>query len=360
MKRILITGGAGFVGSSLGLKLREHFPEAEILALDNLYRKGSALNRARIEAGGLTFVQRDVRDRAAFELPPCDLIVDAAAEPSVLAGRGGDVSYVVDTNLGGTLNVLEAARKWSAAVLFLSTSRVYPVERLRAVLLEEGPERFEIAERQELPGIGPAGISEEFPLHGPAGSGKGKDTRTLYGATKFASEGMVVEYAAQFGVRTIVDRCGVLAGPWQMGRVDQGIVALWVAGHHYGKPLTYIGYDGKQVRDVLHVEDLADLVLRQLESRSSWDGRVYNVGGGRPASFSLRELTELTREAVGRSQEIVVDPTIRAGDVPLYITDASRVQADFGWKPGRSVEEIVRDTAEWIRGSEEELRPVFG
>lgn len=350
MNRILITGGAGFVGSCLALRFRVAFPAAEVICLDNLYRRGSELNRDRLIAGGATFVKGDVREAAAFDLPACDLVIDAAAEPSVTAGLDGDETYVVDTNLGGTLNMLRSARRWSAAVVFLSTSRVYPVSALRSIRVDEGATRLEIAAAQEQPGISAAGIAESFPLEG---------SKTLYGATKFASEVMVREYAAQFGVRAIVDRCGVLAGPWQLGRADQGIVAFWVAAHHYRMPLKYIGYGGKQVRDVLHIEDLADLLLAQVARSEEWQGEVLNVGGGRPVSVSLRELTELARAATGHTFDIAVEPDTRRGDVPLYITDTARVRNVYGWAPSRSVEQIVEDTASWIETHESCLRGIF-
>ncbi len=348
MERILITGGAGFVGSSLAIRLKAAYPGAEVICMDNLYRRGSEINRDRIVERGITFIKADVRERTSFDLPACDLIVDAAAEPSVLAGSEGDVTFVIDTNLGGTLNGLEAARRWSAAFVFLSSSRIYPLEALRQIELEESDTRFEISATQSQPGITLRGISEDFPVQG---------ARTLYGATKFASEIMVEEYAAQFGVRTMINRYGVLAGPWQMGKVEQGVVALWVASHHFGMPLRYIGYQGRQVRDALHIEDMADLLLLQLGQADQWRGQIYNVGGEREISFSLRELTEHARQATGRSLELGCESGIRAGDVPLYITDAARVREAFGWQPQRSMSDIVEDTARWIADHERTLRP---
>jgi CDP-paratose 2-epimerase len=351
MKRVLITGGAGFVGSSLALRFRRAWPSSDVLALDNLHRRGSELNVPRLTREGVRFVRADVREPAAFDLPACDLIVDAAAEPSVLAGREGDADYVVRTNLVGTLNALETARRWRAAFLFLSTSRVYPIQALREIRLAETPARFEIEERQTLPGIGPQGVSEAFPLAG---------SRTLYGATKLASEVMVTEYAAQFGLPTLVNRCGVLAGPWQMGKVDQGVFALWIAAHHYGRPLTYLGYGGRQVRDVLHVEDLADLVLRQAAEPARWRGEVLAVGGGAARSVSLRELTALSQRATGRSVPLAESPETRWGDVPYYVTDATRAGREWDWRPARSLDATAADVSEWIRQNEDALRPVFG
>jgi CDP-paratose 2-epimerase len=352
IRRVLITGGAGFVGSSLALRLRNTLPAARVTCMDNLFRRGSELNVERLGLAGVEFIKADVRDVASFDLPRFDLVIDAAAEPSVLAGmNGGDARYVVNTNLVGTLNLLEAARDWSAAFLFLSTSRVYPIDALRSIRLSERASRYEIDAMQEIQGISTRGISEEFPLDG---------ARTLYGATKYACEVMVREYAAQFGLRAIVDRCGVIAGPWQMGRVDQGIVALWVAAHVYGRRLSYIGHRGRQVRDIMHVEDLADLIDKQLQSgMDRWDGQVFSVGGGCDRSVSLLELTEHVRKATGRFMEIDEDPNIRPGDVPLYISDTARVSAAFGWRPLRDVASIVGDTARWVRDHEDMLRPIL-
>ena len=351
MKRILITGGAGFVGSNLALRLRAEWPDCAVVVLDNFYRKGSELNVGRLEKGGVTVLTGDVREAVSFGEAPYDLVIDAAAEPSVLAGASGDVRYVLDTNLGGTLNLLEAARKWNARVLFISTSRIYPLSALRAIPLVETEFRFEIAANPGMPGLSAHGIAEEFPVSG---------ARTLYGATKFASEIMAQEYAAQWGLRVLINRCGVLAGPWQMGGWIRGVTAPWVAAHHYGRPLTYIGYGGRQVRDVLHIDDFADLVIGQIRRDTLWDGRIYNVGGGRDISFSLRELTHCVSQTVGRRVPMGEDPQIRAGDVPLYLTDRRRVMMDFGWRPRRDLATVIGDTARWMKDQEVLLRPVFG
>jgi CDP-paratose 2-epimerase len=350
--QFVITGGCGFVGSSLALRLKARHPGARIVVLDNFYRAGSRLNIPRLTRASIEVVEGDVRRKADLEgLGGADVIIDAAAEPSVLAGAGGTgADYVVDTNLVGTLHLLECARRWRSRLLFLSTSRVYPVESLRGIRLTEGEERFEIDPAQTLPGITGKGIAADFPLEG---------ARTLYGSTKLASEIMVREYAAQFGLDAVVNRCGVIAGPWQMGKADQGVIALWVARHLYGQPLRYIGYGGKQVRDVLHVEDLADLVVLQAERRAAFHGEVFMVGGGRGCSASLRELTGLCRRVTGREMPVGLEPSVREGDVPLYITDGTGTEAALGWKPARTMQSVVEDVASWIEGNKESLRPVL-
>ncbi|HXC51074.1 MAG TPA: NAD-dependent epimerase/dehydratase family protein [Candidatus Limnocylindrales bacterium] len=351
---IVVTGGAGFVGSALALDRKQSDPAARVIAFDNLRRKGSELNLPRLEAAGVEFVRGDVRstdDIAA--LPACDLLIECAAEPSVLASYGPDLRYVLDTNLVGTLNLLEYCREHGSKMLFLSTSRVYPVATLSGLRLVETATRFELDGEQTIAGASARGISEEFPLGG---------VRSIYGATKLASEMFIEEYAAAHGLDAIVDRCGVLSGPWQMGKIDQGVVVLWVARHVYGGRLDYIGYGGtgKQVRDVLHIDDLCDLVEIQLARFESLRGGVFAVGGGRSCSTSLVELTDLCRRITGRTIEIGSTAENRPADVPVYITDNSRIRSATGWTPARSMEQIVTDVHDWILSAKDELAPVLG
>ena len=340
--RVLITGGAGFVGGNLAIGLAGAHPDWEIVALDNLHRRGSELNLPRLEAAGVGFARGDVRspdDLAAAG--PVDALVECSAEPSVLAGVGESPDYVVHTNLVGAYNCLEHCRRHDAQLVFLSTSRVYPVRHLRALALEESETRFVVARDQALPGISAEGIAETFPLDG---------ARTFYGATKLAAELLVAEHRETYGVRAVVDRFGVIAGPWQMGRVDQGIVAHWVIAHHFGRPLQYLGFggSGKQVRDVLHVADVVTLIDRQLQEPERWDGVVANAGGGLERSLSLRELTDLCRELTGRETRVDGDGADRPGDVPLYVSDQRKLEGLTDWRPQRDVRTIVADVAAWV------------
>jgi CDP-paratose 2-epimerase len=353
-RRILVTGGAGFVGSSLALGLKERHSSCEVIACDNLRRRGSELNLARLRDHGVDFRHADVRCPRDFdEIPAPDLVVDCAAEPSVLAGVGGSPAYVVEANLAGTVHSLELARRPMAAFLFLSTSRVYPIAVLNSLRFREAPTRFEWEGSEELPGFSAAGVAEDFPLAG---------ARSIYGATKLAGELLVEEYAACYGLPALINRCGVVSGPWQMARSDQGVVALWVARHDFGGSLTFKGYggSGKQVRDVLHVADLSDLVLRQVEDLSRWDGRAYNVGGGQQHAVSLLELTSICREVTGKSVALRREPETSAVDVRIFITDSSRAERDFGWSPRRGVPDCVADIHRWLLDHQSVLQHVVG
>src|SRR5207253_150096 len=161
----------------------------------------------------------------------------------------------VQTNLFGTFNCLKFARHHARQFIFLSTSRVYSIAPLREIALEETPRRYVIKPEQILHGVSAAGISEDFTTSSP---------RSFYGAAKLASEYLIQEFTAAYGLDATIYRCGVIAGPGQFGKVDQGVFTWWIAHHYFKKPLEYTGFggQGKQVRDLLHPLDLFDLIQR--------------------------------------------------------------------------------------------------
>ena len=353
-QRVLITGGAGFVGSSLGIGLAHRYPEWKITALDNLKRRGSELNLPRLKQAGIEFIHGDVRnieDLDPVALQP-SLILECSAEPSVLAGYNSP-GYVLQTNLVGTVNCLELARQTQADFIFLSTSRVYPIAHLSNLKFTETETRFQLLDEQSLPGVSSQGISEEFPLDG---------SRSLYGATKLASELLIAEYADAYGMKTLINRCGVLTGPWQMGKVDQGVFALWMAFHYFQKSLKYIGYGGtgKQVRDFLHISDLLDLIDIQIERLAELKGKTFNVGGGVQNTLSLYETTQLCQKITGDQIPITPVYETRSGDVPIFITDSRKITETTGWKPKRNAENTLTDIYEWIHKYKDIVSNIFG
>jgi CDP-paratose 2-epimerase len=349
-QRVLVTGGAGFVGANLAVAFAGRHPDWEVVAFDNLRRRGSELNLPRMREAGVRFVHGDVRELGdLLALDPVDAVLECSAEPSVLSGFDGDTRYVVGSNLVGAHNCLELARRDAAQVVFLSTSRVYPFTTLDRAAYREEPTRFEIEPDQDIPGLSTEGVSELFPLEGP---------RTLYGATKLAAELLVAEYASNFGIHAVIDRCGVIAGPWQMGKVDQGVFTYWVLGHYFRRELRYIGYGGlgKQVRDLLHVEDLADLIEDQLLRPEHWDGRTVNVGGGRDFSLSLRETTELCAAITGNRIDVARSSESRPGDVRIYLSDCERLHGLTDWQPRREPRRVLADIFSWVAENERALK----
>jgi len=345
-QRVLITGGAGFVGANVALAFASRHPGWEIVALDNLKRRGSELNLPRLRDAGVSFVHGDVRQLADLDgVGEFDAMVECSAEPSVLAGLDGTPDYLIQSNLVGAYHCLEAARRRGAFLVFLSTSRVYPVLPLETLELEETETRFELADSQPIAGVSRLGVSEEMPLAG---------ARTLYGMTKLSAEMLIEEYRAAYGLRAVVNRCGVIAGPWQMGKVDQGVFTYWMLAHHFQRPISYIGFggSGKQVRDLLHVDDLVDLIDEQLGNQDHWDGVTANVGGGRECSLSLAETTALCAEITGRSLEVTASGGSRPGDIPVYISDCSKLFELTSWRPAHDARSVLADIHTWVLDNE--------
>jgi CDP-paratose 2-epimerase len=351
---ILVTGGAGFAGATLSIALKNNLPGIVVIALDNLRRRGSELNLPRLRNAGVTFFHGDVRslDDLLNVRPVPDLIIEASAEASAQAGYDGAPEYLVRSNLIGCFHCLELARQTGADFIFLSTGRVYPFGLLNSLPFEEDTTRYNFAEQQTVQGVTSEGISEEFPLRG---------ARSLYGMSKLAAELMIEEYADAYGVRFIIDRFGLLTGPWQMPKSNQGVLALWMAAHYFRRPLSYIGFGGtgKQVRDFLHVDDLCDLLLDQIRNFPLYLGGRFNAGGGRTNSLSLREATELCKEITGNSIEISASITSRHADVRIYLSDSRSVSAVTGWRPSRDARHTLGDTYQWLRKEEHRIRTVL-
>jgi CDP-paratose 2-epimerase len=352
-EHVVVLGGAGFIGSSLALGLKQAHSDWRITCFDNLRRRGSELNLPRLRAKGIGFVHGDIRSPSDLDsgAGAPTIILDCSAEPSVLAGVSSP-QYVVQTNLVGTTHMLEWARQTRARILFLSTSRVYPVPAIHSLKMIEKETRFLWDSQQSVPGVSSAGISEDFPLHGH---------RTLYGATKLASELLIEEYRQGYGLEAIINRCGVITGPWQMGKVDQGVFVLWMAAHYFQKKLSYIGYggSGKQLRDALHVDDLLQLVLYELEHFTELNGATFNVGGGADFALSLVETTELCQQIAGRRITIEKVSEERPGDVPVFVTDSRRVMQRTGWRPVIPPAAALEQIHRWIAENEAILRPIL-
>jgi CDP-paratose 2-epimerase len=352
-KRVLITGGAGFVGSTLALGLAKAHPDWHFIALDNLRRRGSELNLRRLQQAGIEFIHGDVRNTEDLDPKVLDpnLVIECSAEPSVLSGYTSP-GYVLQTNLIGTINCLELVRQTHAGFIFLSTSRVYPLLQLSQLQFIETETRFKLMDLQTIRGASGYGIAEDFPIEG---------ARTLYGSTKLASELLITEYVEAYGLDAIINRCGVLTGPWQMGKADQGVFALWIASHYFQKPLKYIGYggSGKQVRDFLHVADLLNLIELQIQQLHDLSGEVFNVGGGANNTLSLYETTQMCQEITGNRIEISPVLEKRLGDVPSFITDSRKVMTRLGWSPQRDAKTTLNEIYEWIYEFESQVKNIF-
>lgn len=352
MANVLITGGCGFIGSNLAIAFLGQGDR--VVALDNLSRRGSEILRDRVQRAGGEFVRGDIRHPADLDQVkgPVDLMIECSAEPSVLVGvNGNDAEFMVQNNLVGSLHCFEFARRKKAPVIFLSTSRVYPYDALNRQEYREEPRRFTPA--RSGPGFGPEGVGIDFPLSG---------ARSLYGATKLASEIMLQEYSHQYDLPAVINRCGVVAGPWQLGKQDQGVFTHWLVSHLLKRPLSYIGFGGKgkQVRDLLHIDDLVDLVLLQSRQISSFRGEIFPVGGSTFSSLSLLEATDLCQRLTGNRIPLSEQPENRPADVIWFVTDNRPTTERLGWRPTRDAETILRDTRDWLASRPQLLASLFG
>lgn len=336
--RIFITGVCGFVGSELALGLRNlgH----HVCGFDNFCRKGSERNKEIIERVGVNFWEGDVRFAEQLELAgDVDWVIDAAALPSVLSGIGigigiGEGSRVLmETNLWGTVNMLEFCKRRGAGLILLSTSRVYSIDSIRTLPLKEKDRMFTLA--RSLYGVGENGLTENFPTTTPI---------SLYGASKLSSEILALEYGHSFGFPVVINRCGLMAGGGQFGTAEQGIVNYWIRNWIQGKPLRYLGFGGSglQTRDCLHPRDLVQLVNKQINSPPDKNCQVFNVGGGVKSGFSLKQLSDWCLERIGY-REVGVEMGERPFDVPWVILDAERAKHLWDWRPETSTLEIFEE-----------------
>ena len=327
--KLLITGICGFAGSTIAEALLERRAGLEIAGIDNLLRPGSETNRRRLGALGIRVIHGDLRAASDCEaLPAADWVIDAAANPSVLAGVEGNGSsrQLFEHNLAAAGNVFEYCKARRTGLVLLSSSRVYSIAALSALPLRVAGNAFALDAAAPLPpDASERGIAEGFSTAPPV---------SLYGGTKLACEILALEYGAAFGFPVWIDRCGVLAGAGQFGTPGQGIFSYWVHAHRRRRPLRYIGFDGagRQVRDVLHPRDLAALIDAQIACGREGGRRLYAAGGGSANAMSLAQLTGWCDERFG-AHTPQPDPRPRPYDIPWIVMDASEAGRDFGWTP---------------------------
>ncbi|HTO03848.1 MAG TPA: NAD-dependent epimerase/dehydratase family protein [Opitutus sp.] len=340
--KLLISGACGFVGSTLARTLVESGQGHEIVGVDNFIRPGSEQNRDSLKKLGVKLFHGDLRSASDLEtLPAVDWVIDAAANPSVLAGVDGKTSsrQLIEHNLLGTVNMLEYCKQHRAGFVLLSTSRVYSIPPLANLAVAAVDGAFQPATNTPLPnGLTAAGVNENFSTQAPV---------SLYGATKLASETLALEYGETFGLPVFINRCGVLAGAGQFGRPDQGIFAFWINSHLRRRPLKYIGFGGHghQVRDCLHPRDLVPLLEQQFAApKLSAADRIVNISGGAGSAMSLSQLTKWCDERFG-VHGVSTDSTPRPFDLPWVVLDHGKATHQWHWKPQTGIAALLDEIA---------------
>lgn len=331
---ILVTGGAGFIGANVAHALLAAGEPVRIL--DDLSRSGVERNvrwlkeqhGARVE-----LLIADVRDPSAVAraLAGVDHVFHFAAQVAVTTSID-QPRHDFDVNAGGTLNLLEAIRTspQPPSMIYTSTNKVYGA--LDDVGLRQTERRYEPVSAE----LAKTGISEQRPL----------SFCSPYGCSKGTADQYVLDYAHTFGLRTAVFRMSCIYGPRQLGTEDQGWVAHFLLRALRGEPISIFG-DGRQVRDVLYVDDLVDALLRARARIGSISGRAFNVGGGPTSTTSLVELVERITRLSGKSPTLVFEPWRRA-DQRWYVSDVSALSSALGWKPRTAVSDGVAQLYEWL------------
>jgi len=352
--KILVTGGCGFAGSELAQAFTQS-GFGDIVAFDNFSRKGSERNRLRLTGLGIQVAHGDVRCPSDFSsVSKCDWIVDCAANPSVLAGVGcGSSMGVVESNLMGTVQLLELAKRWNAGLILLSTSRVYSMDVLRKIPLSKTATRFVPDADGAFPsGLSAQGIKENFCTEPPL---------SLYGSTKRASELLAAEYAYAYQMPVWINRCGVMAGGGQMGGPQQGIIAYWIHAVREKRQLRFTGFGGTglQVRDLFHPNDLVETLVMQMKNRPpAGEAPVTVFGGGLDNSVSLHEL-HCWCEARWGSHTVEQVEVSHSMDIPWMVMDSTAAESRFGWKIKHTKAMIFEEIAEFAEKNENWLSQVL-
>jgi CDP-paratose 2-epimerase len=333
--RALITGGCGFLGTNMAETLLARGDQVRIL--DNLSRRGTERNREFLESRHgterLEIRVDDIRDAEAVTeaTRDCDVVMHLAAQVAVTTSVA-EPREDFEINALGTLNVLEAARRQEAMppVLYSSTNKVYG--GMEDVAVAEGQTRYGYVDLTE-------GVSESHPL----------DFHSPYGCSKGAADQYIRDYARIYGLPTVVFRTSCLYGPHQFGNEDQGWVAHFVISAAQGEPLNIYG-DGKQVRDVLYVDDAIGAYLVALEQIERAAGQVFNLGGGPHNSVSLLEFLDRLEAVLGSAipREFA---DWRPGDQRIYVSDIRRLEEFLGWAPSVGVTDGVRKLLDWVTSS---------
>ena len=311
------------------------------------------MNLLELKNYGIEFFHGDIRNIEDLDaVGSFDVLIEASAEPSVMAGLNSNPTYVINNNLFGSINCFNACLKHNAKLIFLSTSRVYPIDRIENANFIEEETRFSFSDKQIERGISKIGISEELNLLGP---------RSFYGSTKLSSELFIQEYSKFYNLDASITRFGVVAGPRQMGKTDQGVATLWMAKHYWKQSLKYIGYGGygKQVRDFIHIDNVFDLIDLQVHQIKQFTGKIFNVGGGIKNSLSLMEMTAICSEITGNKIDIGKDIENRKADLRIYISDNSKIETEINWSPKKTVQNIFQDIFSWIEKNEKLLKPIL-
>ena len=330
--KILITGGCGFVGSNLAVFLKKNLKSVKIFSVDNLMRKGSDINCKRLQKLNIKNFKINIENFDLLKkLPKFNLIIDCCAEPAIEESTKNP-DKVFNTNLVGTYNILKKCLSDKANLIFLSSSRVYSIQALRKLVRGDFLSKTLTLKKK---------INENFQTSSPI---------SLYGFTKLSSENLIKEIFYSTKLKYIINRFGVISGPWQFGKQDQGFVSLWIAKHLLKKKLSYIGFGGKgnQVRDIIHIEDVCEIILIQMKKMKNIYNQTFNIGGGIKNMISLKSLTTKCQLLTSNNIQISSIKKTSKFDIPYYVSDNQKIYKFYKWLPSKNISQIIQDVYNWL------------
>ena len=275
-------------------------------------------------------------------MPKYDLILDCCAEAAVEISKN-DFDKVINTNLIGTINILKKSKNDKSKIIFISSSRIYPLEEMNKIIKNKNlKSKIKISKM----------FSEKDKIIGP---------KTIYGLTKLCSEMLIEEFSYAYQLKYLINRCGVISGPLQFGKQDQGFVSLWIWRHLNKKKLSYIGYGGygNQIRDVLHIDDLSELILLQIKNINKINNKLFTVGGSKTSYTSLSQLTKLCQKITGNKIKMGKVSKTSSYDIPYYLSDNTHVSNTYRWKPKRNINQVVMDTFLWLKKNKPIIKKYF-
>lgn len=328
--KIIVTGGCGFVGSNICEFLKNL--SFEVISVDNLSKIYSKLNLKRLNNLNIKNYNIDISNKNKFTKLnyKSDIIIDCCADPAVESSRK-DILKNLRNNLITTYNVLEKAKKDNSKIIFLSTSRIYPIK--------DSNQKFNLFLKKKKKIL----FNEDSNIIGP---------KTIYGFSKLASEMLIKEYNYAFNIDYLINRCGLITGPWQFGKIEQGLVSLWLWKHlNKDHNLYYKGYNGSgnQIRDILFINDLCQLVYLQIKKFKKIKNQTFCVGGGIKNSVSLKKLTKICQEVTNNKLKIKYDLNTSIYDIPFYVTSLDKVKKYYNWYPRTDLRNGLYIILEWMK-----------
>ena len=339
--KIIVTGGCGFVGSSICLFLKKNLKNSQILSVDNLSKNYSKYNQKillkhKIMNKNINLGKFNSLKNLKFK---ADYIIDCSAEPAVEISKKKIVK-VIESNFLSTLNILEKSKQDYSKIIFISSSRVYPIkisyEKFKK--FKKYKKHFPYSEKSDFSG-----------------------QKSIYGFTKYSSEKLIEEYNLSNKIKYIINRCGLISGPGQYGKVEQGLVSLWMWRHLNKINVTYLGHGGKgeQLRDVLFIEDFCKLILKQVKYFKLFENNLFCIGGGQKNTANLKKLTQICKIITKNRVKVLRRSKTSIYDIPYYVTSLNKIKNLCGWEPKVDLIKGLFEIYNWMNLNRNKIKDFF-